>query len=1595
MSTINKKRKKKKIFSDEEDSKSNEIEHTSIEVSSERATKNKPLLCTNGIDAYEHDPVDKSEGEELIEGNITKKVEDVGEEGDDRNGGDINNNDINGYIRSESGNIEQGKNGDDKSEHSQNDTQQSNKCEDILKQKKKKKKLKKCTMQEDASGNDTTDMIESRNIEYTLNRNDSGETNNTNEDASSGENSLKENNSKKLGEGKHEEETTFHKMINEKKKKKKRKVHKMEEVQEMNDHEGKQWKSEDENDGKEQQQEQDQTQKQRVVNHSEDNEEEDLWRDQKNELEIFEKAGTHKKGDKRANQRRDDNNIDEQGEGREREGEEIKTSVKEKQKKKKIKNSKLIDNINPNEDKLKLKAVQIAFIKKEYNVEEYIFECLKIIIPINKSELFLGKENIILDNSSKDDIKNLEIFWFDRLTRNRRRSIINCFTTMRKLGVLNSGGNTFKDSYSVAPPTSIEAATGDRTSLEDKPHPMEDKGIPTIDHIFNKSKEYIIVDNLVCLCNQQIKLIKEYISYIKRNIYDLSSITENNEKIKEMKILEPIKRREIFFYLNICIAMSYAQECTPNVYGLHTCATPDIRGFNLHPMFSHINKKKNELRNDHVTDPWEKLRLLKKHGRKIETSSKYDITNRNKNSYNESSSMNKSNAGEKIAQNKFCSEGNNNADDAEERERKHYEEMERKRKELEDLERKNKAIEEMKKKKKEKDDKKIYNIYSLLESAAQYFGEGPKYSNPNIHEFYKSNSNQLVYVKPPNTIEEKNLLINYFLQFPSLNKKLEYNKRRIYAENYGLVKIIKNNENLPTNFELHTQPWLLESFQNMWNEQNKLNNFQIWNMSNLVNDDDPLEDVQCTDTKVAAPNQTQDSKNVFVKIEAAGGGQDVTLKCVQVKGEEVTSQSLQVKGEEVTSQSLQVKGEEVTSQSLQVKGEEVTSQSVQVKGGEVTSQSLQVKGEEVTSQSVQVKGGEVTSQSVQVKGEEVTSQSVQVKGEEVTSQSVQVKGEEVTSQSVQVKGEEVTSQSVQVKGEEVTSQCAHLKEESTRQKVCNEEVPSFTNDTNQGKTSKWGSGITNTEISKSENKRKSDFLTKKIKKFCSNDDTKQLKLTSFLSKDKVNINVEGERIESKEHDPIAEHMKDEVTNLSYVASESEKLDYVKIKKKKRRILDDDKMNDMCENYQQKSEIANKYDNTNEENHEEDFADDDKNYCSSQKSYNRFEGNYSISKRKNITSQKDNSKQEDLSDYSSEQKDEEKVRNIRKRKKNDENEQDIINPVDIIMKQKYAEEKKRLREDKMKHVFELEAEESEDENIEDPEERKRAQLLKNSKYQQDDSEDDDQYNSEGLSEFINNEEYNSDNDIVKLKHKEEMEKFEENMFLKKFTYQGKEFNKELTNKEKLELEREKQLLRKKKLLLNCSLGNVKLSDFESDSSTSSDDDTKKYLKNSLYEPFTELENVDMLKKNKNFIDNSFNDNVFKRGECIGNIDDEKRKKQILEKIDNVIYRKEVKTNEGKKIVIKKKRKIRFHHELSDLTVTEEEQVDEYEKTKKKPKKVNSNLVEQPKPIFIQNKTINHNNKASIKWNNNIKYINELDTPTNSEVFKGFRKVENAQ
>ncbi|ETW30185.1 hypothetical protein PFAG_06169 [Plasmodium falciparum Santa Lucia] len=110
------------------------------------------------------------------------------------------------------------------------------------------------------------------------------------------------------------------------------------------------------------------------------------------------------------------------------------------------------------------------------------------------------------------------------------------------------------------------------------------------------------------------------------------------------------------------------------------------------------------------------------------------------------------------------------------------------------------------------------------------------------------------------------------------------------------------------------------------------------------------------------------------------------------------------------------------------------------------------------------------------------------------------------------------------------------------------------------------------------------------------------------------------------------------------------------------------------------------------------------------------------------------------------------------------------------------------------------------------------------------------------------------------------------------------------------------------------------------------------------------------------------------------------------MDKVIYTKEVKTNEGKKIVIKKKRKIRFHQNLSDVTVTEEEKLDEYEKTKKKQKKQNANLIEHNKVQNNTNNIMNHNNKASIKWNNNIKDISELDTPTNSEVFKGFRKVQ---
>ncbi|VWU49370.1 conserved protein, unknown function, partial [Hepatocystis sp. ex Piliocolobus tephrosceles] len=344
--------------------------------------------------------------------------------------------------------------------------------------------------------------------------------------------------------------------------------------------------------------------------------------------------------------------------------------------------------------------------------------------------------------------------------------------------------------------------------------------------------------------------------------------------------------------------------------------------------------------------------------------------------------------------------------------------------------------------------------------------------------------------------------------------------------------------------------------------------------------------------------------------------------------------------------------------------------------------------------------------------------------------------------------------------------------------------------------------------------------------------------------------------------------------------------------------------------------------------------------------------------------------------------------------NENENEEKLNTSEVVKKQKLSHEKKRLQKKQMRHMFELEAEESEDENIEDPEERRRAQLLKKEKglREEDESDIDEQYSSDEMNEFIINEDCNNNNDdaAIKLRHKQEMEKLEEDMFLKKFTYQGKEFDKELTNKEKLELERERQLLKKKKLLMNSAYGRVNPSDFESESSSSDSPDLKKRMKKSLKNAYYEEDDLDGLGENNH----SYNENVFKKGESIDDITDEKKRNIILEKINNVIYTKEVQTNEGNKIVIKKKKKIRFRQNLSDVTITEEEDIEEYEKTKKKPIKIIDNSSVQTNKTNFNKNTVNDMNKASIKWNNNIKDISDLDTPTNSDVFKGFRKVEQA-
>ncbi|EUD67751.1 hypothetical protein C922_01940 [Plasmodium inui San Antonio 1] len=787
-----------------------------------------------------------------------------------------------------------------------------------------------------------------------------------------------------------------------------------------------------------------------------------------------------------------------------------------------------------------------------------------------------------------------------------------------------------------------------------------------------------------------------------------------------------------------------------------------------------------------------------------------------------------------------------------------------------------------------------------------------------MHEFYKSNNNQLVYIKPPANIDEKNILINYFLQFPSITKKLEYNKRRIYAENYGLVKIIKNSENLPVSFSLNTHPWLLEPYEDLWKEQNKLNNFGIFNMANLLRDDD--DDFVSFESNQFSVTRGESQKAGPVMVEA-------------VKTEAVKLEAAKLE---------------------------------EVKLGAV-------KLEEVNAGSSNAEVAEAEA--------------------------------------------------------EGNSKCDAPQPEEPPPRTPNEpgeETPAQPN------------GIKITD-----SKGKNHFLTKKIKKFCSNEDSKQLKLTSFLSREKVRKNLdvvkkgENERIDKDKPTPgelskgVGENEKEEQPSEEPPRdSEKEDIQYFKVKKKKKRILDDEAMNEIydsqankdtnkgshakqrngrdreaCGFTQQQGEDVNQEIGSTVSN-SPDWVQDD--HGAQNDHSEQSEGSVPIKKkRKNkevpgenhISYDADDGGDDDDQDDDSHDDDgnnDDGYNDVKGSENTNEDEAEMEeadktnNHVYAALKERLAKEKKRLRKDKMQQIFELEAEESEDENIDNPEGRR-----KNQEEDSDEEEDEDD-NSEGLNEFINNEECNSDNEIVKLKHKQEMEQLEEDIFLKKFTYQGKEFKNELTNREKLELERERQLLRRKKMLFNRGLGHVKLSDFESDSSSSSNTNWKKKIKNTMYEPFTELENRKSSKTNHQTVGGAYNEGAFNKGECHADLEGDHRRKQILEKMDNVMYTKEIKTNEGKRIVIKKKRKIRFHQDFSDVTITEEENVDAYEKTKKKPKKVNAKLVEQPKSsaVTIPNKGMNHNNKASIKWNNNIKDISELDTPTNSEVFKGFRKVENA-
>lgn len=220
-----------------------------------------------------------------------------------------------------------------------------------------------------------------------------------------------------------------------------------------------------------------------------------------------------------------------------------------------------MEDINPNEDKKKLKSIQISFSKKEYNIEAYLMECLKVLIPLNMRDIFLGSENIILDSMNTGDIKNMEIFWFNKLTKNRQKSIIECYTSLnkqKKKGKVEDNNSIVFNSNSVSNmenngihlshlnnekdvnEKNNENVENNMYNIDNNIDNIMKKGgedhslnIPREDEIFDNNKEVIIVEHLVHICNNQIKLIKEYISYIKKNIYDLSSISENNNKIKE------------------------------------------------------------------------------------------------------------------------------------------------------------------------------------------------------------------------------------------------------------------------------------------------------------------------------------------------------------------------------------------------------------------------------------------------------------------------------------------------------------------------------------------------------------------------------------------------------------------------------------------------------------------------------------------------------------------------------------------------------------------------------------------------------------------------------------------------------------------------------------------------------------------------------------------------------------------------------------------------------------------------------------------------------------------------------------------------------